>query len=640
MSTNKQANTDVKNIIRQCWGQFCEIAKTENRPELIERFEPEIKRFELGLFRIVIMGEIKKGKTSFINALLGAPDLLPVTSDIATSVVFQIMYGAKRTFQVFFQPDIDTGKRDDPIEISQNQLRDYGTEDGNPRNEKRVDFIGVSEPSPMLEEGIVLVDTPGVGGMFKAHRDVTWRYAPNADAIFFVLDSVESVMSRDEVAFLKELKDQLKKQVFFVQTKIDAVDSEQSEGWRNRNQSILQNDVGIPEKSIRYFPISSLLKNEAADLQDDSLLEESGFPALLNFIHRGLIAKKNDMLASRLAASLAATCNEIYGDQKNRLALLQTQSTEELANIRAKLDQAKSDMTQWERDTFKQEQQNLRIGFDNIKRKYRRIVQEELDPSGPIVTETIKKLREGSLSPKQLVENSEAIQQDWLASAAEQTMGMQEAYNNEVVSLIGEVSQRLNLDSLSSCTDLVPAESGSGGPLISPEKIHSTFSNFDSMRGVMLGATAGATMAMVGIGLASVICPPIGILASVAPLFGLGMGGLFSKQSADANKKEEVLNKLKQQLHSLASRVLRYTTNHLDELGVNYERQISGLFQNAVADARKRLDEQGEQAKLAMSQTKEESARQVEDLKQRTSTVEAVLKTLARLLPQQKPTHP
>ena len=39
------------------------------------------------------------------------------------------------------------------------------------------------------------MDTPGVGGLFKAHRDITFRYAPNADAVFFVVDSVESLLS-------------------------------------------------------------------------------------------------------------------------------------------------------------------------------------------------------------------------------------------------------------------------------------------------------------------------------------------------------------------------------------------------------------------------------------------------------------
>ena len=207
-------NQDIKGILRRCWGQFCETVRSENRPELIERYEPDMKRFELGLFRIVVMGEIKKGKTSFINALLGTPDLLPVTSDIATSVVFKVIYGPERKFKVFFQTDTDTGKRPEQIEIAQEQLSDYGTESGNPGNKKRVDFIGVEEPNPMLAEGIVLIDTPGVGGLFKAHREISWRYAPNADAIFFVLDSVEAVMSRDEVNFLKELKNRLKKQVF------------------------------------------------------------------------------------------------------------------------------------------------------------------------------------------------------------------------------------------------------------------------------------------------------------------------------------------------------------------------------------------------------------------------------------------
>jgi hypothetical protein len=39
------APTDSKSIIRQTWSLFGETAKAENRSELIERFEPEFKRF-------------------------------------------------------------------------------------------------------------------------------------------------------------------------------------------------------------------------------------------------------------------------------------------------------------------------------------------------------------------------------------------------------------------------------------------------------------------------------------------------------------------------------------------------------------------------------------------------------------------
>ena len=52
-------------------------------------FLDNLKLWRAGLFRIVVMGEIKQGKSSFINALLGVKDLVPVNSDVATSTIFK-----------------------------------------------------------------------------------------------------------------------------------------------------------------------------------------------------------------------------------------------------------------------------------------------------------------------------------------------------------------------------------------------------------------------------------------------------------------------------------------------------------------------------------------------------------------------
>lgn len=163
----QSAKQDYRTAIGSAWVRLRQLAEEEHRPDVLSQLEPLMRRFELGIFRLVVMGEIKKGKSSFINALLGEHGLLPTQSDVATSTVYKILYGPERKFKVFFLPDIDTGKRREPLQIAEAELRCYGTEDGNPKNEKQVAFIGVELPNAMLKEGLVLVDTPGVGGLHK-----------------------------------------------------------------------------------------------------------------------------------------------------------------------------------------------------------------------------------------------------------------------------------------------------------------------------------------------------------------------------------------------------------------------------------------------------------------------------------------
>src|ERR1700677_576829 len=149
----RKTGVDYHSLIQTAWAKFRGLAEAESRNDLISDLMPVMERFDLGIFRLVVMGEIKKGKSSFINALLGESDLLPTASDVATSTVFKIIYGPERRFKVFFLPDVDTDRRPEPKEIPASDLRNYGTEDGNKGNKKRVDFVGVELPHPLLKDG-------------------------------------------------------------------------------------------------------------------------------------------------------------------------------------------------------------------------------------------------------------------------------------------------------------------------------------------------------------------------------------------------------------------------------------------------------------------------------------------------------
>ncbi len=247
-------STDVKAVLNQVVGKLLPMAVQHVDERQLQECVTGLKQLNAGLFRLVIMGEIKKGKSSFINALLGQEGLLPTDSDIATSTVFKIIYGPERKFKVFLLPDAETGAVLKPLEIREDQVNEYGTESGNPNNKHRVDFIAIELPHPLLATGLVIVDTPGIGGLYKAHREVTWRYAPKADAILFVVDSVESPIGRDEVEFLKDLTSKFTKRVFFVQTKTDAVGKEQVDQWQQRNLQVIARRAEDANGADRLLP--------------------------------------------------------------------------------------------------------------------------------------------------------------------------------------------------------------------------------------------------------------------------------------------------------------------------------------------------------------------------------------------------
>jgi GTP-binding protein EngB required for normal cell division len=279
--------------------RFRALAFSLGEPEAWERLQPALNRYVEGSFRLVVVGEINKGKSSFINSLLGVPDLLPTLSDFTTSTVYQVRHGPERRYIVRFYQDPDAGEVHPPVIVPPEEVRAYGTEDGNPDNEKRVDFIDVEYPSPLLASGLTIVDTPGLGGLFRQHRELTRRYLPQADAIFFVFDSQEAVASADEVECLKHLRE-LTPLVYFVQTKRDLIDESQWRQWEQRNREVIVAETGLAPERVVYFLVSAELKRIGDERGSARHVERSGFLPLLAFVETALQRAKEERLAGNL----------------------------------------------------------------------------------------------------------------------------------------------------------------------------------------------------------------------------------------------------------------------------------------------------------------------------------------------------
>ena len=74
-------------------------------------------------------------------------------------------------------------------------------------------------PSAILAQGLVLVDTPGMGGLGAGHAAATLAFLPFADGLILVSDA-SSELSAPEIEFLRRAVE-LCPTVLFAQTKID-----------------------------------------------------------------------------------------------------------------------------------------------------------------------------------------------------------------------------------------------------------------------------------------------------------------------------------------------------------------------------------------------------------------------------------
>lgn len=169
------------------------------------------ERLREGRFYLACVGQFKRGKSTLIDALAGAP-VLPTAVVPVTSVVTVVRWGPRLAARVRF------GERDWE-EIHPASLAVYVSEDSNPGNEKNVTGVEVFVPSPLLASGMCLVDTPGIGSVFEANTEATRSFVPHVDAALVVLGA-DPPISGDELALVEALARTVSTLVF-VLNKVD-----------------------------------------------------------------------------------------------------------------------------------------------------------------------------------------------------------------------------------------------------------------------------------------------------------------------------------------------------------------------------------------------------------------------------------
>jgi small GTP-binding protein len=181
--------------------------------ELGARARRVTDRLRAGRFHVAVLGEFKRGKSTFINALLGR-ELLPTGVLPLTSVLTEVRHGREGATVVSLE-----GARHD---VAVDEIADHVTEERNPANQLGVERVEVRVASSLLEAGVVLIDTPGLGSVYQ-HNTETGRAAIlEADGAIVVL-SADSPLSDHERELLGVLAER-QARTFVVVNKSDHLD--------------------------------------------------------------------------------------------------------------------------------------------------------------------------------------------------------------------------------------------------------------------------------------------------------------------------------------------------------------------------------------------------------------------------------
>ena len=157
---------------------LADVANELGTRTLRDRIDREfVRKLEEDRFHLVVVGEFNHGKTTFVNALLGER-ALPVGVTPTTATIHHIRWAVRPEA---FVVDASGERRAIPFE----QAKTFAVGGGAPTD--GVDHLEIGYPAPLLEERILLVDTPGVNDLSLQRADVTYSYIPRADAVLFLL---------------------------------------------------------------------------------------------------------------------------------------------------------------------------------------------------------------------------------------------------------------------------------------------------------------------------------------------------------------------------------------------------------------------------------------------------------------------
>jgi small GTP-binding protein len=184
--------------------------------------ETRLPKLDDERFTIVVLGEFNHGKSTFINALLGAP-VLPTGITPTTAVLTHVLHGPKVGATLV----MESGDRK---AVDVKRLGEHLTVEGQgEKGAKGLHHVELTHPAAgdRLGDRVTIVDTPGVNDINEQRAEITYGYLPRADAAVFLLDATQ-ILSASERQFLEErILRSSRDRLLFVVAKADQLDAKE-----------------------------------------------------------------------------------------------------------------------------------------------------------------------------------------------------------------------------------------------------------------------------------------------------------------------------------------------------------------------------------------------------------------------------
>ena len=297
-----------------------------------------------GVFRLLVLGDMKRGKSTFLNALVGE-NLLPSDVNPCTALLTVLKYGPDKWVEIHFNDgtppetiDFKAFKQQYTIAPEEAKQLEARQEEAFPN----VSHAVVAYPLPLLEKGVEIVDSPGLNDT-EARNELSLGYINNCHAILFVMRATQPCTLAERrylenyikgrglsIFFLINAWDQVKESL------IDPDDEEELQEAEAKLHKVFSSNLqeycqidGADWYDERVFPISALQALRKRIKDANASLEGSGLPEFMGALNI-FLTQERAIAEFRQVRTLARQADARLTEAIGRRIPLLSQTVDEL----------------------------------------------------------------------------------------------------------------------------------------------------------------------------------------------------------------------------------------------------------------------------------------------------------------------
>jgi tRNA U34 5-carboxymethylaminomethyl modifying GTPase MnmE/TrmE len=318
-------------------------------------------------FSIMVVGDFKRGKSTLINALVGQ-EVAPVDVQPETLSINRIEYAEEFTARL-------QSKDGGEATLAREDLKRERLEPLLRRLATPLRHLRIGVPADLLKK-VTLVDTPGLGDLFKEFDQAVREYMEQADTIVYVLSSTSPLSSTEQDFLLSTIAPRHFPKVFFL---VNSVDVFNNAGDEQKVMDLIRG------KLLRIMPGCSVYGISALDewcrvsggarpnpARTEAL--EKGFAAFRQDLEAAIQFSQRYFVLDRAAFAFGNTVSLV----EERAAGLQAALQRDQAQLDAAVH-AIEDREHTQSKEFQEAGAKLERGFEKLRREAEQWMSEFID---------------------------------------------------------------------------------------------------------------------------------------------------------------------------------------------------------------------------------------------------------------------